>query len=375
MRNGNRVDLTKLARSLDVRRVLTDLGIPFKDRRDGTELMLRCINPDHDDASGDSLHMNARSDEYNGLWKCNPCGWRGNVYKYLVNASENSFSEIINFLKEYGTASYVGSNEAVILDRQQALESKSVHVEDDAPLPYLPVPLIPFPYRGEWDNDHAAQLYLSSRRIHPIVAFNYGVGYNDSFPYKTDPKLVTAKKSIVFPIYHGGQTVSYFLRRYPSEETFWGDLKKLFPTSAVIAKTLYGIDQCVRGRPTVVVEGIIDALVVSSALLVSDNNEYNVVAAYSNNATKFHVDQLRNLECSVVVMPDRDGAPGTVLCESIGRPLYHERDIYIANIPWGKDPGDCSCDEIVHALANKEVWIEHTTKNTIFTGKPYVIGF
>ena len=108
-----------------------------------------------------------------------------------------------------------------------------------------------------------------------------------------------------------------------------------------------------------------------SALHDDGDDRYDVVAAYSNNPTQHHIDQLRELGCPVIVMPDRDGEPGTVLCDVVGDNLYHSNEVMIANVPPGKDPADCEVSEIISAIRGRDNWIAHVTRNQIMTGKRY----
>lgn len=359
----NKIDLQLLQRTIDVKLVLEKLGIPFKKRLEGLEIMLRCVNPGHEDKSGDSLHMNARGDEWNGRFNCNPCGMKGDFIKYLQLSTTNSFVEIINYLKNFGKVSSLTTIDEIIRDRESIFENQSIDAQEE--FEEIQINYQKFPLYRSWDESHPALKYMADRRIHPSIAFNHEVGWSGSFEYKPG---IFARNAIVFPIRKSGKLVSYFLRCFTG--CFFGDIKKLFPVNAPVGKTLYNIDSCDSKNPTIVVEGIIDAHVVLSSLLLY-GVKINVVSAYSNNATEHHIRQLEKIGSDIIVMPDRDGEPGAVLPDRIGKALVHKRKVYIANIPWGKDPGDCTPVDIMSAIEKKELWCEHIARNQFETGRPY----
>jgi hypothetical protein len=363
-----RVDLTALARSLNIREVFDSLGVPYKARLDGTELMLACINPDHQDKSGDSLQMNARGDQWNGLWKCNPCGWKGNIYKYLTGATEQNFGQVIEYLKSHGTVELIDDEARVTRDREAALALPDQQAE--TPIPGMQISYTPFQYKTSWDMRLPHEAEMARRGISTAVAFNHRVGWAENFLYKPDPQRpVYARNAIVFPIYYQGVLVSYFLRCWNG--VFFGDIGKLFPPGAVIGQVPYNLDGCQSPNPTVVTEGIIDAQVVESAVRMY-SLEYDSSCAYSTGISPWHIDKYGKLPGALVLMPDRDGEAGVQLCEGLAPPLYHHKDVYIANIPWGKDPADCTPMEIKKALDEKQLWISYTTENRILYGKPYI---
>ena len=370
MRDGyQRVDITSLLRSIDIKRVLNDLKIPYKQRLEGTELQIKCINPNHRDNSCDSLHMNARGDDYNGVFKCNPCGIKGSFIKFLQLATDNKTYEIIKYLSQYGNVIHISNIQAVLDDRNDAYELINSN-EDNKKFEDKEISIVyeKIKFDNNWDLNNEAEAYLAKRRIHPVVAFNHEIGWSKNFEFKQG---VFANNAIVFPIRFNGKIISYFLRCWNGN--FFGDTAKLFPPGAPVGRCLYNIDNCYNGKPTIVVEGIIDALVVESSLLLYDlYDKYNVCSSYSNSATDSHVKQLSQISGDIILLPDRDSDAGVVLCERIAMKLFHSKNVFIANVPCGKDPGDCSPPEVIDAINSKEVWSVHTNKNKILYGTKYL---
>jgi len=365
-RETQKVDIELLLKTVDVKKVLDNLGVKYKARRNDTELMIKCVNPNHQDKSGDSLQMNARNDDYNGVYKCNPCGIKGNFIKFLLLATKNSFKEIVEYLGNFGTLNYRLQIDDVTRDRESAIAISEEKTNEE--LPEIKIQYTRCKLQDSWDESNPAQCYLKKRNIDPYVAFSHEIGWADFFEFMPGRHV---KDCIVFPIRYKGRLVSYFLRSYSGP--FYHKVHKLFPPKSPVWKFPYNIDQCKDEKPIIVVEGIIDCLVVKSALLKS-GLDFNVIAAYSNNPTKSHIQILRESGKQIICLPDRDSSAGVVLCDTILEGLIHTNQIEIALLPWGYDPGDCSYDTIRQSLISRTKLIDYITLNRINYGSNYLFG-
>jgi len=383
----NTVDVEKLLQTLDVRAFLEHNQIHFSQRRGGTELMLRCVNPKHEDKSGDSLHMNARGDRWNGCFKCSPCGFKGSFLTFLRNATESTLDEIFESLKKFGTYETISATDAVVRDRENALKIKDNALVDDFQFPPVQFAYAPFEFCSTWNEKIDAEKYMMSRNIMKEVAFSMEIGWNNPFKVSEhiDKESGILKEhyvpnAIVCPARFNGKIASFFLRCYDGiffVNSKGKQISKLLPPDSPVGRFPYNIDSCDRNHPTIVVEGVMDALVTMSALTRA-KIEMNVIACWSNSPTSFHIDLMRE-KCGeeIIFLPDRDSLAGAQLCEIIANGyspnvgLFHEKQLSIALIPWGKDPGSCAYDEIIAAISGRKNWHEYTSKNRLTYGKSY----
>lgn len=352
-----RIDLDALQKDLNVPELLKSVGIEYRSRREGTELVLRCINPEHKDATP-SLHMNARNDEYNGVWVCKPCGARGNVFTILQKTFSIEFKQALSIILGcVGSYTTYESFDRSINDRLEALSfsnSEEIYEPVDIDFSYNK-----FKYQLKW-NDNKYEQYLRNRRISPEIAYEYGIGWSNYFTYKS----LVVPDTIVSPVYFKRKLCSFFLRSVSSGV-------KLYPPNAPNRYFLHNIDNVIPGRPTIVQEGLYDNYVTATACHFS-KREYNIVAAWSNNPTPEHIEQLRNIDGELILMPDRDSEYGMRMCDIIGDALVHEKELSLALIPLGNDPGSCTYFDIINSLDTRESWSDHVSKNMLIHGQRYV---
>lgn len=109
----------------------------------------------------------------------------------------------------------------------------------------------------------------------------------------------------------------------------------------------------------VVVEGIMDALRVETALLRTRG--YDAVARLGSSITMHQMDQIREYE-KVIIMPDRDRPGVKGVQELAERCDQRGVDCWVV-VPArldGADPGSMSEEEINHELANVQKWSRST---------------
>lgn len=358
-KSSKKIDIVQLQRNLDVKKCLSSLNINFDDRRGGGELILKCVNPSHNDKNP-SLQMNARGDEYNGVWTCNPCGWRGSFIKFVMYVTGWTFKQSLDFLTaNTNEILYIDDSASIIKDREEAL-----FIESNKRFEFTPSPIsfeyIPFENKDDWDPLNPFEAYMINRRVSPQVAYELEVGYSNYFQYGKMNMI----SCIVVPVRYKGICCSFLLR-----STF--DKAKLYPPDAPNKYFFYNFDFINYDWPTIIVEGFFDVAVIKTAIFFL-GLQYNVIASWSNNPTEYHIELLKTLPGEKIVMPDRDGIGGKILVDKIAEPLCHEHHISIANIPLGKDPGQCTFYEIDEALKNREIWIDHVNKNMFKIGKRYI---
>lgn len=99
---------------MEIQQLLTEKNIDFKIK--GNDLIIRCLNPDHDDA-----HPSLRIDKDLGIFNCYSCGFSGNIYSYFniyKNKTHKKALDIKNKLEKLYTKSIYIPAGAALFDRE-----------------------------------------------------------------------------------------------------------------------------------------------------------------------------------------------------------------------------------------------------------------
>ena len=357
-----RVDLDELQKKVDVKAVLNSLNVEYTTRREGTEIVTHCTNPDHNDESP-SLHMNARNDQYNGVFVCKPCGHKGNIFTFVKDILKVDFGPALgHIIKVMGGEVSLENGDETMRDRIEALQASIAESNDYEPHPIELYGVDFFPNQRVWRRDHIGDQYLAKRGVHPQIAYDLGLGYSEFFTFDG----MKVPYAIIIPVFYKGILCTWMSRSVYTKD-------KLYQKNAPTRSFTYNIDSVIPDLPTIVVEGCFDVYSVLTALFIA-GIEMNVVGVWSNNPTPEHIEMLKAIGGELILMPDRDSKYGMRMCDLIGDALVHECELSLALVPDGNDPGESTYFDIVQAVNERQSWSAHISKNLLLHGERYTFS-
>ena len=322
-------DFETIMEQVDIEEVLQILGVEGYKRSTtrGPEYYFRCVNPNHDDTNP-SCSI-ALQGEYKGLFYCWSCGFRGNLFYLLSLLLKISYAETIDWLAKRFDIRGISTSDYLmrrLKRRNQRVKEEKIEIPDFK----IPERASPHGFRDPFC--YRAESYLLSRNIFLSTQIQYEVHsyIHSSIGY-----------SVLVPFYFKGRLASFFY----CEPKRGG--RKWHQKGTHIGHYLFNYDNLKRdgAKEVIVVESILDVLMLHSLGIK------NVVAVNSNNVTKHHLKLLSEFDV-ISVFPDNDSDAGWVLVERIVN--HFGKSINLLIPPKGKDPGDCSPEEISSIFSNKK---------------------
>mgnify|MGYP001289226701 CR=1 FL=1 len=299
--------------NINVRKLLTDLGIEFKDTG-ALNVHVRCWNPAHSDSTP-SLSINLET----GIFYCFGCHMKGNAITIVQHFLNYSYTDAYKFLANYSTYSKSQYTE----DLQSKIQKRILEKRNTETLHPKRSRVVKLPANV------------------PAYGNNYLVkrGITDEEIQKYDIRICTEGGRyngwVIIPIYYNFTIVNYFLR------DVIGNTKLYYAAN----KYLFGKDDCDFTQTVVIVEGIFDCIKTRRV-------EPNCISILGNRLTPFHINMLKK-SSSVIVFSDNDDGGKMVWLDAIQ--LLPYTNVFVATLPNNvKDPDTCTNEQIENSL-------KHTT--------------
>ena len=162
--------------------------------------------------------------------------------------------------------------------------------------------------------------------------------------YSKEPKKLRFYDRLCVPIYEYGKRVSIEGRRIDGEKEY----KVIYPSSAggvggSAYRRLFNIDNLDTSRPLIVCEGIMDIVKIWSYI------DRNVTCTYGASLKPQHKKDLEKFK-DIIVFSDSDEG-GEHMIDYI-YDFITDREIKVARLPKGMDPGEATVDQLKTALEN-----------------------
>lgn len=331
------LDVGALIQRCDIASVLGRLGISYERRKNknGHELYFCCPTNNHQSNPDKKRCSIAESGKYKGMFNCWACDFHGNLIQLVQFITEKDFKQALHFLEsEYGSAQVAGID---ALNYRLKMAKGEVSLAKQLPEFSLPddyQPLIKLDSR----NARLAKQWLIEER-------NINQEYMDMFQIGMTTHA-TLGPMIVVPVIFKGKIHSVF-----TAQPFKGGLKR-YPKNSPQGDILFNYDRCIAAGRYVIVESILDA--IKYECVVGEP----AMACFTNMISSRQLELLRNFS-EHGVMPDLDGVRGWDLVDrmvpSIGKNLW----LYFC--PIGKDPGDCTPQELADGRKNRVRYCEYET--------------
>lgn len=305
-----------------------------------------CVCPFHDDHSP-SMSVSQEKQ----IYKCFSCGATGNVFTFVENYENVSFSEAVSIV-----ASKVGRSLSVSVS---SLSNKAYKEE------YEIMSIANKFYQNNLNTEAStlAREYLDKRKINEDIIKEFSIGLSldkpdDLYKLLSNKKYDLQKlvnlglvnvskdsvydfftKRITFPLWDkDGNIVAFSARIYRDEKDVSKYMNSKETTIFKKGDTLYNYhkakDYAKREKFIIVVEGFMDAI----RLCV--NNIKNVVALQGTALTKDQINLLKKLRCKVILCLDNDEAGATATINN-GDLLSKEGiNVSVIRLTGEKDPDE-----------------------------------
>lgn len=288
---------------MDILKILDDQGIEYRKTNNVHEIKLKCISPDHDDNSPSMSYNLAKN-----IFNCWSCGYSGNTRKFLRTIGIETTVPIAT------TQTY---RKELLLNKIRKNKHKS----------NLSLPKDLIPVEGSVKN-------IKAETMVEFKAF-WTESYN-------------LQKYICIPIYQYNKLK--FLECRDSIPNSRRPKYNRYPTMSSSGEVLFPIDKLEFKSHIILVEGLYDLLNLWQHGYTSTLCNFGVA-----NLTKTKIQLLKNINCTeVTIMFDGDkaGMSGAFKIKNTLENNFIKANI--AKVPYGKDPGDLTLQEISKTL-NEEI--------------------
>lgn len=308
-----RARIERAVRMADVKRILKDIKLPFREQSPG-DLWFKCVLPSHKDKDA-SAHVCSDTTSHNhGVWHCFGCEGAGNIVGLVCDYLNVSYWEALLMVE-------ARVHDGVVSPVRQPKDSTG------SAQPTIPDEFEFYNNQAKWNPPYLD--YLFGRGIHWSQIVKHGIGYCDSGKYA---------RRIIVPVYLNG-----ILQTWVGRSIAWG--KRV--TSCKNGRPgLFGSKHALpRLGPLFVTEGWADALAVER---IGYNN---CVALQTNRIHDTQFEFMKRFE-SVVLIPDGDSG-GDRLIDSVATHV-NEQEFFIVELPRGLDPAHPKMDPDVLEMAIEE---------------------
>ena len=300
------------------------------------------------------------------MYKCFSCGAAGNVFNFVQNYENVSFSEAVSIIA--GKSGY--NLNISIPEKKETKFTKEYEMMDISMKFYQNNLNTP---KGE-----EAKKYLLDRGLNDedIKTFDVGLSLNNNSLNKLLEKkgysykemrtlgLISEKQEIfdtffnriMFPIHNlEGKVVGFTGRIYNTESIskYLGSKESIIYKKSNILFNYHRAKDFIKlDKEIIIVEGNMDAI----RLFI--NGIKNVVALMGTALTKEHIEIIRKLRCKVILMLDNDNAGEKATYDNALLLEKENIDVYTVRLSGEKDPDD-------YILANGKEAILKNIKNAI----------
>lgn len=335
------IDVEILLQKADISLSLNKIGIQFQRRKhkNGHELYFACPTHNHNDDPNKLRASMAESGKYKGMFNCWACGFKGNLVHLIKFHTGWSFRQIISYLEnDYGSSSVVGT-QSLIFRLKMNKPERAVHDE-------LPTYSIPDSYRpicsvNTKDAELAKKWLIEERNIdyESMKKFEIGVGNHSDLGF-----------CIIIPVIFCDRIHSIFYA-----QPFKGGLKR-YPKGSPQGDIFFNFDSCFLEKKYVMFESILDVIKYEC---VTRNQG---MACFTNMISDNQLKMLQNFE-EHGVMPDLDGERGWDLVNRMLKVVG--KSLWIEFCPIGKDPGDCTPQELIDAHNSRVRYCDYESNQII----------
>lgn len=323
-------DIDSMIQASDIEEMLIELGVEpvRKKNKNGYELYFKCFNPSHDDTKG-KMSM-AEKGKYKGLFYCWVCKFRGNIIQLIQYFKSCEFNEAIVWMRDRtGVGDLHGTQSLIYRVKKEKLNYG--HKQEEQQLPVYRCPSSgdrPIDSKGSFQE--YARSYLASRKINQSTArkFAVHVGVHGQIG-----------DCILIPITFKEKIHSIFYCE-PKD----GGAKR-YPQGSPQSKIFFNYDACKEEGRYTLVESVLDVLMLDSMGFGP------AMACFTNMVSDRQIELLRDFD-NHAVFPDMDSPRGWDLVNRLVTGL--DKSIELILPPVGKDPGDCSYDEVLQAYQSKK---------------------
>lgn len=260
-----------------------------------------------------------------GLWTCYKCHAHGDSVGLVaeIDGVNRAQARVMIATDLQGSVSSV----ADLLT--QVRDSRPLQAEvPDGPAPdlcELPREFVPIwdPSTRQWH----IPAYLKTRKIRPMVAATFKLGYCEQGRYAA---------RLILPLYQSGQLITFQAR------SMVGAMPKYLGPAIDKGGSLYGIDQALLSPVVALVEGPIDVLGATQVGVPAIGMMGKTISPAQILTI---VDQGYD---RVVVMLDPEARVDAV---HVARQLADVANVAVAHLPPGVDPGDAPREVILQAMA------------------------
>lgn len=310
--------------NIDVREILTLLGIDYTDR--GTQLFAKCPNPLHDDTNPSwNISTTWPHPHY-----CFACGYHGTIFKLIKQFGGPSMQQLLINDSQKDTPFH---NSLILRSTfPTPKKQKPKYIRRAAPSITI---------RGDvhnpYDNNDCVS-YMESRGVTPEFVNKFGLFYVDHA--RINEKIFS--RCLCIPVYEKGRLVNIEGRSiYPER----AKSKTIYPPKSR-ANTLFNIDNLDFTKPLYVTEGIMDLPKLYTL------GYHNITSIFGALVTHRQGELLRAAP-SLYVIPDND-ASGRKMVRAIDD-LYPWEFNVVLMPEHRKDPGECSYEELQQAIDSHTV--------------------
>jgi len=288
--------IERAVRMGDVHRVLTDLQIPYEERKHG-DLWFRCVNPMHKERDASAHICSDRTSHKHGIWHCFGCEDAGNTITLVRDWLMLSYWEAVNWVE-----ARVYEDDSVSPVRQSVERNLA---------PTLPNKFEFYDDQEMWSRPYLD--YLFGRGIEWEQILRHKIGYCDSGQYA---------RRIIVPVYLNGMLRTWVGRH------IWEGKRVTSCDGGEVG--LFGSELASPKKgPAIISEGWADALAIERLDYI------NSMACQTNSLHPEQFAFLKRFEFTIVVPDGDDG--GKRFVDSLA-PYADQHEFLIAELPPQIDP-------------------------------------
>jgi DNA primase len=306
--------------------ILNKYGIEYKEIKNGRELLFRC--PFHDDRHA-SMSINAE----NGYYNCFSCHAGGRSVESFVKKLSGETIVLSDFISD---------------DEQLQMAIKKI-------------------YTTSVNNIMEIENYIEFNKIIMSLCSTFvsasmndmALGYlqdKRQFTKNTikDFKLMFCKNGdyqnrVIIPYYQGNNILGFNSRLIGADKGYLKDLRyRYLIDKKKMEGYVYQLDRCVSSDYCILVEGPFDLMYMKQAGIK------NVISTLTTNVSFKHIENLTRFKKFIFCFDNDDNQAGKKATLVAAKRIYKvmpDVDVLTAKLPPGKDPNECSPDELKECIS------------------------
>lgn len=332
------IDVGILLQKADIQQVFQKLCIQYERRQNkrGYELYFLCPSGKHGDSQRKSASI-SEVGKYKGFFNCWSCGFRGNLIHLIQFLHNSEFKEAVQYLEnDYGSAQVLGTEGLLFKLKMIKEEEEAKHELVDLELPK------DFNLLTKFQGGRAREAldWLKNERnigSGMIEKYEIGMSLHEDIGY-----------AVTIPVRFKGRLLSIFYAQ-PCK----GGMKR-YPKNSPQGYIMFNYDRCLQHKKYIMMESILDVIKYDSVV----GDEFGM-ACFTNMISDEQLELLKQFD-EHGIMPDLDGERGWDLVDRMIPTVGKSAWIYFT--PIGKDPGDCTPEELMFAKATCERYCDYESR-------------